>query len=76
MKTMKIFNLMIFKINNQTKQNNIPTRVDLWSKWGQRINLVGKACTVKSNSLPLWHEIRDPITCHPPRCAYRQLRRD
>ena len=32
MKTMKIFNLMIFKINNQTKQNNIPTRVDLWSK--------------------------------------------
>ena len=34
MKTMKIFNLMIFKINNQTKQNNIPTRVDLWSKCG------------------------------------------
>ena len=34
MKTMKIFNLMIFKINNQTEQNNIPTRVDLWSKCG------------------------------------------
>ena len=40
----------------------------------QRINLVGRACPVKSNLLPLWHEIRNPIACHSPRCAYRQLR--
>ncbi len=33
---------------------------------GQRINLVGRACTVKRILLPLWHEIRNPIACILP----------
>ena len=56
MKTMKIFNLMIFKINNQTKQNNIPTRVDLWSKCGANQHPIQKR---KSRKLLVYSFLRD-----------------
>ena len=56
MKTMKIFNLMIFKINNQTKQNNIPTRVNLWSKCGANQHPIQKR---KSRKLLVSSFLRD-----------------
>ena len=60
---------MLESINNMLKSDYSKAH-----KMGQRINLVGGACPVKSNLLPLWHEIRKTIACHTPR--YGSLRGD
>ena len=42
-------------------------------KKGQRIFPVGEACLIKNKVVPLHHGTNQTASCHPSRCADRQL---